>query len=296
MANSFSVFLVIVTLITGIIWFWDKYFLAPKRKEKYLKAKTTINDEKILGKLLEQPVWIENTGSLFPVIAVVLILRSFLYEPFQIPSGSMRPTLEVGDFILVEKFAYGLSDPLFQHKIIATGKPKRGDVVVFKYPLNPHIDYIKRVVGLPGDTVVYDRNKRIWLKTETDKNLHLVKWSNGVVNDPYAYAGPLYEATEQLGNIEHQVYVYAQRQDSVANYKPVSGSNKWVVPDGQYFVMGDNRDNSADSRYWGFVPQENLVGKAVAVWMSLDFNNAPDDWLPTWLPTGIHFNRVGSIR
>src|SRR5471030_37532 len=159
MANMFALILAIATLDSGIIWCLDRFKFAPARREKIARLKVETAgavDEKTLSKAAKQPGWVETCASVFPVLLVVFVVRSFIYEPFQIPSGSMMPTLLVGDFIVVEKYAYGLKDPITQTKLIPTGEPKRGDVVVFKYPLDPSLDYIKRLVGLPGDRVTYD--------------------------------------------------------------------------------------------------------------------------------------------
>ncbi|EBP9396063.1 signal peptidase I, partial [Salmonella enterica] len=154
MANMFALILVIATLVTGILWCVDKFVFAPKRRARQAAAQTASGDaldNATLNKVAPKPGWLETGASVFPVLAIVLIVRSFLYEPFQIPSGSMMPTLLIGDFILVEKFAYGIKDPIYQKTLIETGHPKRGDIVVFKYPEDPKLDYIKRAVGLPGD-------------------------------------------------------------------------------------------------------------------------------------------------
>ncbi|WP_104027181.1 signal peptidase I [Vibrio jasicida] len=299
MANTFSLILVIVTLVTGVVWLLEKLVFAKKRQAKVEEIQAqTVNglDAVTLQKVERQPWWIENSVSIFPVIAFVLVLRSFIYEPFQIPSGSMMPTLLVGDFILVEKYAYGLKDPVWRHQLVETGKPERGDIVVFKYPPQPNIDYIKRVVGLPGDTVRYSSDKQVCIQSQGDSVCKPVKLSN-VEESPFIQNGiPLIQMNEKLGEVEHQILVNPLARDRVQNYQPRPGVNEWVVPQGQYFVMGDNRDNSADSRYWGFVPEANLVGKAVAIWISFEFDRGADSVLPSWIPTGVRFNRVGGIH
>jgi signal peptidase I len=244
---------------------------------------------------------VDTAQQIFPVIAFVMVLRSFLYEPFQIPSGSMMPTLLVGDFILVEKFTYGLKDPVMRNQFFELGKPGRGDVVVFKFPPAPNLDYIKRVVGLPGDTVIY-RNKQLQIKPACDtaeacapfQTIDLKFESRG---EAYQQFAPLEKYTEQLGDVSHQIYRTQGRARSSRYYsQPGTQSDEWIVPEGQYFVMGDNRDNSEDSRYWGFVPEANLVGKAVAIWISFEFDRVPSSWVPGWIPTGVRFERVGSIK
>ncbi|WP_047691500.1 signal peptidase I [Vibrio sp. ZOR0018] len=298
MANTFSLILVIVTLLTGIVWVLEKLVWAKKRQQKMaaIEAQTNGLDDKLSAKISAQPWWIENSVSIFPVIAFVLVLRSFVYEPFQIPSGSMMPTLLVGDFILVEKYAYGLKDPVWRTQLVETGKPERGDVVVFKYPPQPSIDYIKRVVGMPGDTVRYSSNKEICIQAQGSTECKQVKLSNVEESEFNQNGIPLIQVNEKLGQVEHQILINPLRRDRVDAYQPRHGVNEWVVPQGQYFVMGDNRDNSADSRYWGFVPEANLVGKAVGIWISFEFERGADSVLPSWIPTGVRFNRIGGIN
>ncbi|UJF19032.1 signal peptidase I [Vibrio sp. SS-MA-C1-2] len=298
MSNNFSLILVIITVITGIIWALDKFSWAPKRKAKIDAAREKSGgqvDDRTLSTVAPQPGWVETSSSVFPVIAFVLILRSFIYEPFQIPSGSMMPTLLVGDFILVEKFSYGIHDPVFRSTLVETGKPERGDVAVFKYPPNPKIDYIKRVVGLPGDTIVY-ANKQICIKKPGEKACTKVAISDVKESQFSDGMTRLISAKEQLGDVPHQILVNPRRGDRTSMYQPRPGVNEWVVPQGEYFMMGDNRDNSADSRYWGFVPEANFVGKAVGIWISFEFDRAQDSALPSWVPTGVRFNRIGGIE
>jgi len=299
MANTFSLILVIVTLVTGVVWALEKWVWAKKRQEKQgqTEAQTVQGlDVPIHAQAVAQPWWVENSVSIFPVIAFVLVLRSFVYEPFQIPSGSMMPTLLVGDFILVEKYAYGLKDPVWRTQLVETGKPERGDIVVFKYPPQPNIDYIKRVVGMPGDTVRYNARKELCVQSPGEQTCELVAMTN-VEESPFVQGGiPLIQMDEQLGEQKHQILVHPLARDQRERYQPRSGVGEWVVPKGQYFVMGDNRDNSADSRYWGFVPEGNLVGKAVGIWISFEFEREPDSVLPSWVPTGVRFNRIGGIN
>ncbi|MGF1697729.1 signal peptidase I [Vibrio kyushuensis] len=298
MANTFSLILVIVTLITGVVWALEKWVWAKKRQQKIadVEAETNGLDAATIEKMQTQPWWIENSVSIFPVIAFVLVLRSFIYEPFQIPSGSMMPTLLVGDFILVEKYAYGIKDPVWRSQLVETGKPERGDVAVFKYPPQPNIDYIKRVVGMPGDTVRYNGKKEICIQPQGERSCKPVHLSN-VEESEFSQNGiPLIQLDEKLGPVKHQILVNPLRQDRREAYEPRSGVGEWIVPQGQYFVMGDNRDNSADSRYWGFVPEANLVGKAVGIWISFEFERSEDSVLPSWIPTGVRFSRVGGIN
>ncbi|MGI2178221.1 signal peptidase I [Shewanella frigidimarina] len=304
MAAYFSLILVLVTLVSGLIWLIDVVFFAPKRRESLLAAQA--NSAKLsadaIDKIIREPVLVETAHSIFPVIAFVMILRSFIYEPFQIPSGSMMPTLLVGDFILVEKFSYGLRDPVWRSKLVETGEPERGDVFVFKYPENPKIDYIKRVVGLPGDKIFY-RNKQLMIQeactNETDcpaaHTIENVEINRGEFSQNDV---PLIRLSEQLGDVEHDILINPTRPDFRQHFYPQAGlpAGEFVVPKGMYFAMGDNRDNSTDSRFWGFVPEENLVGKAVAIWISFEFDRKPSDMLPTWIPTGVRFDRVGGIH
>jgi len=195
----------------------------------------------------------DNIGSFFPIFLIVLLIRSFIVEPFRIPSGSMLPTLEIGDFIMVNKFSYGIKLPVVHSTLLAMDAPRRGDVVVFRYPQDASKDYIKRVVGVPGDQIVYK-----------DKQLHI----NGVPitqtaasSAPYTnvYGTDLFEKSEYLGDVKHSILV--------AEVPLGVSENQWQVPEASYFVMGDNRDNSNDSRAWGFVPAQNLVGRAFLIWM-----------------------------
>ena len=286
--GNFSLILFVLTVISGIIWSYDVFVLAKRRR---------INADRALGEfdarnarlqsegikletsgraaletdLLRQPMWIEYSGSFFPVIALVFCLRSFLYEPFKIPSPSMVPTLQVGDLILVNKFTYGIRLPLLNKKIVEINNPQRGDVMVFKYPKDMSLDYIKRVVGVPGDKLVY-KNKRLSLNGKAvsyeplpdyldDERLTYSKqYVENLTATPHKILNRV-EAPDDLGGIES----YPMREACSYN----SEGFACTVPAGHYFMMGDNRDNSADSRYWGFVPDQNIVGKAFFVWMNL---------------------------
>ena len=284
MANQFSLLLVIITLVTGLVWLLEKFYLSKKRAE---------SEESSVGSS-KQPWWVENSISTFPVIAFVLVLRSFIYEPFQIPSGSMMPTLLVGDFILVEKYSYGLKDPVWRSQLLEVGEPERGDIAVFKYPPQPNIDYIKRVVGLPGDTISY-KNKSLCIKSLGQSQCKTVKLTNKKDSEFTQREVTLTQLDEFLGNQPHQILNHPLQRDQLSAYQPRRGNSQWIVPEGHYFVLGDNRDNSADSRYWGFVPKENLVGKAVAIWISFEFDRNQNSVIPSWIPTGVRFNRIGGI-
>ena len=272
---NFAAVLLIFTVITGVIWSWDLI-----RGKRLQPAEATTGsavpaDENLDVKTARpksEPAWLEIAKSFFPVILIVFLVRSFLVEPFKIPSGSMIPTLLIGDFILVNKFTYGIRLPVVNKKIIALNEPQRGDVMVFRYPEDLSIDYIKRIVGGPGDKIEY-RNKRLtingkpaptedagnYLDVESDLNYQNLKLQ-----------------MEELGNHLHRTI---QNPDAPAvhlgsvqpfphqeNCKIDEGGLSCTVPPGHYFMMGDNRDNSKDSRYWGFVPDENIVGKAFMIW------------------------------
>ena len=260
---DFPLILVILTFSTGIIWGVDRLIWYPRRQEN--AKNETASQQSITGDEEEsnEPWLVEMSGSFFPVLAIVLVLRSFLVEPFQIPSGSMLPTLLVGDFILVNKFNYGIRLPVIGTKVIELNDPERGDVMVFRYPVDRKTNYIKRVVGVPGDTISY-RNKILYINNKQVEEKH-------IANLP-----PMQLFEEQLGDVSHQIFKAPRAQ--------TGKEGTWVVPEGHYFMMGDNRDNSNDSRYWGLVPDEMIVGKAFAIWMHWESL--------TSLPS---FSRVGSI-
>jgi signal peptidase I len=249
---DFAVILTLLTLLTGVVWALDKGWLGPRRRA----ALPPDAPDKPGG-------FVDFCRSFFPVILLVLLLRSFLAEPFRIPSGSMIPTLLVGDFILVNKFAFGLRDPVFHYKFFDGGQPQRGDVVVFRYPLDPTKDFIKRVIGVPGDHVAY-RNKQLWVNDEP-----MPLDAAGVYTASGSPPGVLYRFEEALGPVQHHVIVNPARPAEDFEIE---------VPAGQYFVMGDNRDGSDDSRRWGTVPERNLVGRAFFIWMSWDNARFRPDW------------------
>lgn len=306
MAVYFSILLVILTLVTGVVWLADKFYLAPQRRVRLADAQAQCKEElseDAQKKIVEPSYLVDTAVQIFPVIAFVLVLRSFLYEPFQIPSGSMMPTLLDGDFILVNKYTYGLRDPVARNKFLEVGAPERGDAIVFKYPEDTRIDYIKRVIGLPGDRIIY-RNKNLYIKPACENDAQNCKEFKQVVqnfvNNTDYKDGPmeLSRYTIELPGQTHDILINNNIAPRTAHYYRQSGTQRdeFVVPEGQYFVMGDNRDNSLDGRFWGFVPEENLVGKAVFIWMSFDFERTSEDFLPTWIPTGVRFSRLGSIN
>lgn len=286
--GNFSLLLLILTTVTLFYWLAERFHFQPararaaedllandtKRREQLAAQGIARVDGDVEGarqQILQQPWWLDWTAGLFPVILIVFLLRSFLFEPFKIPSGSMVPTLLVGDLILVNKFHYGVRLPVLNKKIIDNNEVKRGDVMVFRFPQNPSIDYIKRVAGIPGDEIRY-QNQRLYI------NGQLVPVQSQ--GDFYDEDAQLYRPrfTEKLGEREHQMLVHPQPRGQIApRYQfpfreNCSYSAEGVickVPAGHYFMLGDNRDNSEDSRFWGFVPDENIVGKAFFVWMNL---------------------------
>jgi signal peptidase I len=299
--GNFALILFVLTIGTGIVWFLDVFYLAKQRRAKAdsalaefdarndkLKAEGIKLDQSgraaLEASMLRQPTWIEYSGSFFPVIALVFFVRSFLYEPFKIPSGSMEPTLIAGDFILVNKFAYGIRLPVLNKKVIEVNQPKRGDVMVFRYPEDPSTDYIKRVVGVPGDKIVY-KNKRLTVNGQKLSYSPLPDYLDEADDASLAYRKQL---TENLTGVQHRILNFAESptdvrfpsdfpQRELCTYDAEGFACS--VPAGHYFMMGDNRDNSKDSRYWGFVPDENIVGKAFVVWMNFS-----------------HLKRIGSFQ
>lgn len=251
---NFALILLILLVVTGVLYAVD-----------------ILKFRKMRAKNAKEPLWVEWGAGFFPVILIVFVLRSFLFEPFKIPSGSMIPTLLVGDFILVNKFTYGIRLPVINKKIININDPQRGDVMVFRYPEDPSLDYIKRVVGLPGDTVSY-QNKRLSINGQPVEVEQLADYLHG----ERLYYSKQFNA--RLGDVEHRFLNDADAPSFIHDpasfpYRENCTYNAagvvCKVPDGHYFMMGDNRDNSRDSRAWGFVPEENIVGKAFFVWLNL---------------------------
>lgn len=245
---NFALIIFLLCILTGVLWFADRLVLRKKR-----------------AKGAARPVWLEYTAGFFPVIFAVFFLRSFVAEPFSIPSGSMIPTLRVGDLILVNKFSYGVRLPIVHTKLFSTGAPARGDVAVFRYPLDESVDYIKRVVGVPGDVIRYE-NKRVYVNDQPLAVRSL---------EPFFDAGRISLQFEEKNG--GKVYRTLNDEDRLPmGFVPDPGSGcevtamglRCVVPQGHYFMMGDNRDNSSDSRVWGFVPERNLVGRAFFIWFN----------------------------
>ncbi|MHB0774031.1 signal peptidase I [Halomonas sp. WWR20] len=250
---DFSLLLVVAVAVTGLIWLMDAIWWRRKRHAALTVAESGAGgplDDSSRGAVKKEPWLVDYARSFFPVLLVVLVVRSFIVEPFQIPSGSMRPTLEIGDFILVNKFTYGLRLPVLNTEIVDLGEPERGDVMVFRFPQDPSVNFIKRVIGLPGDRIRY-ANKQLYVNGEPVPKTLL---------EANPLAAPTEELLEeQLGAASHEIYNNPR--------DPGPQMREVVVPEHHYFMMGDNRDHSNDSRYWGFVPEANIVGKAFAVWL-----------------------------
>ena len=285
--GNFSLLLFVLTLVTFAYWLAERFVFAPRRagaaatldredaarRSRLARQGITKVDNPVEGArdtLLAQPWWLDWTAGLFPVILVVFLLRSFLFEPFKIPSGSMIPTLLVGDLILVNKFHYGIRLPVINKKIVSIADPQRGDVMVFRYPMDPSVDYIKRVVGVPGDEVAYIDKKL----TINGKPVPARPEPDFYDEDSLRY---LQQFRETIGGVDHDLLNDKARPPGVTPFDgfPLKDNCRYSaegvvckVPAGQYFMMGDNRDNSQDSRYWGFVPDENIVGKAFFIWMN----------------------------
>ena len=257
---NLELILVVLTALTGLIIL--AYSLSRRGKEKLAREK--------------QPLLVDYAKSFFPILLIVVILRSFVAEPFRIPSGSMIPTLEIGDFILVKKYSYGIRLPVLHTKIIDLGEPERGDVVVFRYPPQPNVNFIKRLIGLPGDQIEWTSDKKLII--------------NG---KPVEYKGDgLYKVNDRQGEMISATQLKETLPNKVTHdlilFPVGTRPGKWVVPKGHYFMMGDNRDNSSDSRFWGFVPEENLVGKASFVWMHWNWQDGGDGFKPSRIGTGVN--------
>ncbi|AGC03816.1 signal peptidase I [Candidatus Blochmanniella chromaiodes str. 640] len=331
MINAFSLILAIITGISGIFWSIKKLYTLmydrDQHKKIFLQQSTkTYQQSKNAYSLIISYCSIisEFISSIFPILLLVFIIRSFVFEPFRIPSGSMMPTLLIGDFILVKKFIYGIKNPITQKTLINTGHPKRGDIIVFKYPKNPELNYIKRVIGEPGDKVIYNIiTKQLIIYVNHVNNIACIQplpivYSNvvpsnfiqvfdndvdGKVNSSFIQIEPhqkcphgirLIQTTESFNGIEHNILTMIPPGDQnlIKMYDQHTKHliSEWLVPAGEYFVMGDNRDNSADSRYWGFVPERNIIGKAIIIWMNIK-KQQEGIW-----PISIQFHRIGNIQ
>jgi signal peptidase I len=285
--GNFGLLLFAATVVTGLYWLAERFHFLPQRQAAARRLEQEADRRRIelaaMGiaqgegearpdtqQVLQQPWWLDWTAGLFPVILAVFLLRSFLFEPFKIPSGSMIPTLMVGDLILVNKYHYGLRLPVVQTRLTQGHAPQRGDVMVFRYPPKPSLDYIKRVVGIPGDELAY-LNKRL---TINGKPVPLAPLPDFFEEDAMRY---FKQFEETLGERKHRLlqndaspgFVAAAEQfPFIENCRYSAEGVVCKVPQGHYFMMGDNRDNSLDSRFWGFVPERNIVGKAFFVWMN----------------------------
>lgn len=263
MIFDFSALLVLLTVVSGLIWALDAWYLAPRRREAL--ALEGLDPETAEDKT---PLLVDYARSFFPVFLIVLLLRSFLVEPFRIPSASMMPTLLIGDFILVNKYNYGIRLPVINTKLVELGMPARGDIAVFRYPEQPEIPYIKRVVGLPGDQISY-RNKTLFINGEAVPRTEIGRYEASGAGR--GMRGALLYA-ENLQGVEHDILIDPGRPALRVDTE---------VPEGHYFVVGDNRDHSSDSRFWGYVPDENLIGRAFLIWLHWD--------------AGVDWSRVGLI-
>ncbi len=305
--GSYPAILLALAIVTGVMWLLDRYRFAPKRKAAALAAEMQFNanDYELNGQdasdaranlresHLKMPWWLDYTAGFFTIIFAVLVLRSFIAEPFRIPSASMMPTLQSGDLILVNKFTWGLRMPVYNTKLLDIGLPDRGDVIVFRFPPNESQDYIKRVVALPGDTLEYN-NKVLSINgkvLETKKLPDVLDETGEASGDKMSYVKQISESTPRAdGQAQsHAIFNSPNRSGSINGAVLSTHAQaceyfatgvKCTVPAGHYFAMGDNRDNSLDSRYWGFVPEKNIVGKAFLIWMNLDGK----------------FNRLGSFQ
>ena len=264
---DFSTFMALIVLVSGAIWAVDSWVLAPRRRLAGAASAVAGEDG---ARQAAKPVVVEYARSFFPVFLAVFLIRSFVIEPFRIPSGSMMPTLLIGDFIAVNKFSYGVRLPVTNRKVLEVGEPERGDVVVFRYPADGETIFIKRIAGLPGDRIRYDRDRKLYVNgVEARRGVPEVYEGSGSGSHMTGASRRL----EALGEHPHAI-LYQPGLPTV--------EGEWVVPEGRYFVLGDNRDKSHDSRFWGFVPEENLIGPASIVWMSWDWGH------------GVDFSRIGT--
>ncbi len=269
MSFDFSALLVLLTFVSGAIWACDAMFFAPARKLEKGSEDDAHAEQ-------PEPLLVDYARSFFPVFFIVLVLRSFVVEPFRIPSASMMPTLLIGDFILVNKYEYGIRLPVLNSKVLELDTPQRGDIVVFRYPENPRIPFIKRVVALPGDQVEYF-NKTLYVNGKPDSQKY-----DGIYEDdgPGRQMDGWQKLLTTTGEVEHDI-LHSPASSSI--------SVEYTVPEGHYFVLGDNRDNSKDSRFWGTVPDELLMGRAFFIWMN--WSNKRWWHIPSW---NVEWGRIGT--
>ena len=305
----FGMLLTVLFLVTGVAWLADKFHFAPQRKRA---AEAILDKAKASGQggydgavraALTRPDWLEYTAGLFGVIALVFVLRSFIVEPFRIPSGSMLPNLYVGDFILVNKYTYGLRLPIGNQVVVPMNHPKKGDVVVFQWPVDKAQSYIKRVVGEPGDVVRYENkvltvNGQTYQQVPKSGEIPVAEYPTYPNTNKPVLSVIMTKSVEE-GAVPHDILAIEKqpainpnilaeypfsKTTSACTYFPNDTGMECTVPQGQYLMMGDNRDNSADGRYWGFVPEANIIGKAYFVWMNYNW------------PFDFKFSRIGSVK
>ncbi len=302
--NTFSLILIAGVLLTGACFFYDWKYKRPQRLQQcaLLEQNDPTFNKKKRQAVMEPRGLAGQLAQLFPIILIVFLFRAFVIEPFRIPSGSMMPTLLSGDFVAVTKWSYAIKNPLTNETWIRTDEPQRGDVIVFKYPEDPGIDYIKRIVAVPGDEITY-RNKQIYLRKactagSCEAPQPIARISAGeFIESGIGYDEHYSVYRESLRDGEtHSIMINPLAPEFLSHYNRQHGSylGTWVVPEDCYFVMGDNRDNSRDSRFWGFVPRNYIVGKTVGIWLSLDFEHDKDSILPSWIPS-LRFERIGGI-
>ena len=267
---DFALIMFVALLTTGVIWAADHFIWAPMRGRAAAALQKAGEPEATVNKASHEPLIVEYARAFFPVILFVFLLRSFLVEPFRIPSGSMMRGLLAGDFILVNKYPYGLRLPVINRKVVDLSAPKRGDVMVFRFPGDLSVNYIKRVIGLPGDHIVY-RDKKLFINNQRMSQTPVGDYTYTESGDHMIFARIF---REQIDGIEHDI-LHGEGQNP--------GALEFSVPEGHYFAMGDNRDRSNDSRYWGMVPEANVVGRAFLIWFSWDT-----------VKGGVSWNRIGS--
>ena len=275
MSVDFSLILFIALLVTGAVILVDQLFFAARRRETVMvEGGAALDESDGQTQAPSMPIIVEYARAFFPVILLVFVLRSFIVEPFRIPSGSMYPTLSIGDFILVNKYHYGLRLPVLNTKLVDVADPKRGEVMVFKYPHDPKVNFIKRVIGIPGDVIRYE-NKKLYVNNE---RLDLEYEGTYMLPSKSGERTETDRFKEVIGESEHFVI-----NDPGVISRGTRG-REIHVPEGHYFVMGDNRDHSNDSRFWGFVPEANVVGRAFFIWFSWDTVNGG----------GVNWKRIGN--
>lgn len=311
MMNIFALILAIAVIFSGLSWAYRLCVVSRVNVEKK-KAKSLLMQQSLSKRL---PGWLDTPASLFPLLVIVLLVRAFGWEPFRIPSGSMMPTLLTGDWVLADKYSYGLRNPFNQKTLLSTGHPQRGDIAIFTFPQDETQLFIKRVIGLPGDKVIFNpatQQLTVFPFCEDNQScapalaidysaLKAGEFVETAGAHPGFYARPigkekpaeqrLLMRTETLAGVTHRILQKPEFTVSASTFFHQSGQQpgEWVVPADSYFMMGDNRNNSYDSRYWGFVPEPNLVGKAVAIGFSMEKQEG--QW-----PTGLRLARIGRIH